>query len=400
MEKRKLSGKTILKLTGALLALAYLGFCLYAGITGKFYGMHRKEHVLRFGDLKNWVSGAMSAVMIAFLCIYSAINDLKIQKEHRKSSAPFFLLMLLLSFPLLLESYLDIGWIGIAIYAGIAAFLFGIAWIPQFLNQWITRRLLCDKPMSGKQQAQIIEWIHFYPLKKLLILGLWGVGVVLVLRGFWVTATGKIEMDGELFLFLLGIAVLVVALFQKMRRYVCTPYRSIPVLNQILSKKQLEQLLDGEHFESIEFEDDAMKKYLEIYRSQNWMLIGGKLISKKLALWVTVDRSKNDTLLKILYLNGTTAKATVDLEIREKRYEEFTAVLRELTGYEGALKLYGKEEQLAQKFASFFPEQTSDQERVAAFLSQDAALIRQDYIQTFSPPPDHRKKKRSGRKRE
>lgn len=397
MEKRKLSGKTILKLTGALLALAYLGFCLYAGITGKFYGMHRKEHVLRFGDLKNWVSGAMSAVMIAFLCIYSAINDLKIQKEHRKSSAPFFLLMLLLSFPLLLESYLDIGWIGISIYAGISAFLFGIAWIPQFLNQWITRRLLCDKPMSGRQQAQIIEWIHFYPLKKLLILGLWGFGVVLVLRGFWVTATGKIEMDGELFLFLLGIAVLVVALFQKIRRYVCTPYRSIPVLNQILSKKQL---LDGEHFESIEFEDDAMKKYLEIYRSQNWMLIGGKLISKKLALWVTVDRSKNDTLLKILYLNGTTAKATVDLEIREKRYEEFTAVLRELTGYEGALKLYGKEEQLAQKFASFFPEQTSDQERVAAFLSQDAALIRQDYIQTFSPPPDHRKKKRSGRKRE
>ena len=397
MEKRKLSGKTILKLTGALLALAYLGFCLYAGITGKFYGMHRKEHVLRFGDLKNWVSGAMSAVMIAFLCIYSAINDLKIQKEHRKSSAPFFLLMLLLSFPLLLESYLDIGWIGISIYAGISAFLFGIAWIPQFLNQWITRRLLCDKPMSGRQQAQIIEWIHFYPLKKLLILGLWGFGVVLVLRGFWVTATGKIEMDGELFLFLLGIAVLVVALFQKMRRYVCTPYRSIPVLNQILSKKQL---LDGEHFESIEFEDDAMKKYLEIYRSQNWMLIGGKLISKKLALWVTVDRSKNDTLLKILYLNGTTAKATVDLEIREKRYEEFTAVLRELTGYEGALKLYGKEEQLAQKFASFFPEQTSDQERVAAFLSQDATLIRQDYIQTFSPPPASRKKKRSGQKRE
>ena len=42
----------------------------------------------------------------------------------------------------------------------------------------------------------------------------------------------------------------------------------------------------------------AMKKYLEIYQSQNWMLIGGKLLSKKLALWVTVDRSKNDTLLE------------------------------------------------------------------------------------------------------
>ena len=399
MEKRKLSGKTILKLAGALLALVYLGFCLYAGITGKFYGMHRKEHVLRFGDLKNWVSGAMSAVMIAFLCIYSAINDLKIQKEHRKSSAPFFLLMLLLSFPVLLESYLDIGWIGIVIYAGIAAFLFGIAWIPQFLNQWITRRLLCDKPMSGRQQIQIIEWIHFYPLKKLLILGLWGFGVVLVLRGFWVTATGKIEMDGELFLFLLGTAVLVVALFQKMRHYVCAPYRNIPVLNRILSKKQLEQLLDGEHFEPIKFEDEAMKQYLEIYRSQNWMLIGGKLLSKKLALWVTMHRPGNDTSLNVLYLNGMTAKAKVDLEIRENRYQEFTSVLKELMGYEGPLELYGKEEQLAQKFASFFPEQTSEQERVAAFLSQDVTQIRQDFIQTFSPPPEPKKKKRSRRER-
>ncbi len=66
-EGRKLSGKTktILKLIGALLALAYLGFCLYAGITGKFPSMHRVEHIMRFGDLKNWVSGGMSAVHFA-----------------------------------------------------------------------------------------------------------------------------------------------------------------------------------------------------------------------------------------------------------------------------------------------------------------------------------------------
>ena len=59
MEKPKLAGKTILKLAGALLSLAYLGFCLYAGITGQFPGMHKKEHVMRFGDLKNWVSGGI-----------------------------------------------------------------------------------------------------------------------------------------------------------------------------------------------------------------------------------------------------------------------------------------------------------------------------------------------------
>ena len=398
MEKRKLSGKTIWKLLGALLALAYLGFCLYAGITGKFPNMHRDEHVMRFGDLKNWVSGGISAVMIFALCMTSAFNDLNLQKGRKKSFLPLFLTMILpIILLLLLESYLDIGWIGIALYAGIAGFLFGVAWIPQLLNQGIARQLLRDEPMSGKQQAQIIEWIHFHPLKKLLLFGLWSFGVVLVLRGIWVTATGKIEMDGALFLFLLGTTVLVVALFQKMRRYICTPYRNIPVLNQILSKNQLEQLLDGEHFEPIAFEDEGMKKYLEIYRSQNFMLIGGKLLSKKLALWVTMNRSGNDATLKVLYLNGTTAKATVDLDIRGDRYKEFTAVLKELIGYEGTLKLDEKEEQLAQKFASFFPEQTSEQERVAAFLSQDVAAIRQDYIQTFSPPPVPRKKKRSRR---
>ena len=64
------------------------------------------------------------------------------------------------------------------------------------------------------------------------------------------------------------------------------------------------------------FEDEGMKKYLEIYQSQNWMLIGGKLLSKKLALWVTMNRSGNDASLKVLYLNGMTAKAKVDLDIR------------------------------------------------------------------------------------
>ena len=399
MEKRKLSGKTILKLTGALLALVYFGFCLYAGITGKFPGMHRKQHVMRFGDLKNWVSGGMSAVMIAVFCINSAINDLNLQKKRKKSSTPFFFIMLLLlSLPLLLESYLDIGWIGIALYAGIAAFLFGIAWIPQILNQWISRRLLREKPMSGKQQVWIIEWIHFYPLKKLLILGIWGFGVVLVLRGIWVTATGKLEMDGDLFLFLLVVAVLVVALFQKMRRYICTSYPNLPVLNQILNRKQLEQLLEGEHFEPIVFEDAAMKQYLEIYRSQNWMLIGGKLLSKKLALWVTMNRSRNDTSLNVLYLNGMTAKAKVNLELRENRYEEFSPVLRELIGHEESLKLYGKEEQMAEKFASYFSNCNSEQERIASFLTRDITEIRKDYIQTFSPP-DTRKKKRSRQER-
>ncbi len=396
MEKRKLSAKTVLKLIGALFALAYLGFYLYVGITGKFSSMHEAEHILRFGDHKKWVACGMAAVMIFSLCFSSALNDLNLKRIRKGSFLSLFLTMILpIILLLLLEVYLDNGWLGIALCAGIAAFLCAAAWIPLLLSQWISRQLLREEPMSGKQQLRVIEWIHFYPLKKLLIFGLWSFGIVLILRGAWRMTIGKIEMDGGFILFLLGMAILDVALFKRMKRYVSTPYHSIPVLNQILSKNQLEQLLDGEHFEPISFEEASMKQYPDIYRSQNWMLINGILFSKKLALCVTREHQRNATQLNVLYLNGMTAKAKVDLN----NGESSAFVLKELTGYEGALKLHGKEEQLAQKFASFFPEQASNQERIAVFLSQDATQIRQDYIQTFSPPPDTRKEKRSRRER-
>ncbi len=67
---------------------------------------------------------------------------------------------------------------------------------------------------------------------------------------------------------------------------------------------------------------------------------------------------------------------------------------RELIGYEGTLKLYGKEEQLAEKFTSCFPNLSSDQERIAFFLTQDATGIRKNYIKNFSSPETRRKKGR------
>ena len=150
-----------MKLVGALLALAYLGFCLYAGITGKFPNMHKAEHVMRFGDLKNWVSGGISAVMIFALCITSALNDLNLQKGRKNHFTVFLTMILPIILLLLLESYLDIGWIGIALYAGIAVFLFGVAWTPQLLNQWIARRLLRDEPMSGNNRYRSLNGFIF-----------------------------------------------------------------------------------------------------------------------------------------------------------------------------------------------------------------------------------------------
>lgn len=158
MEKRKLSGITVLKLIGALFALAYLGFYLYVGIIGKFPNMYEMEHIMRYEDHKKWVADGMAASMIFGLCIDSALNDLNLQKRRKKSFLPLLLTMILpIILLLLLESYLDNGWLGIAIYAGVAAFMCGTAWIPLILSKWTAHQLLREEPMSGKQRVQIIE---------------------------------------------------------------------------------------------------------------------------------------------------------------------------------------------------------------------------------------------------
>lgn len=158
MKKRKLSGKTILKTTGALLALAYFGFCLYAGITGKIPSMQRVEHIMRFGNVKNWVSGGIAASMIFTLCVNSALNDLNVWTWRKKSSFSVFLMGLLPGIAmLLLESYLDISWVGIATYVCIFAILCGIAWIPMIMNKVLARRLLQNGPVSGRQLMGTIE---------------------------------------------------------------------------------------------------------------------------------------------------------------------------------------------------------------------------------------------------
>ncbi len=396
MEKRKLSKKTIFKLILALLSLAYLGFCIYAGITGKFPPMHETEYVMHFRKLKNWVSGGISSIILAALLVNSAINDLTPKNEHKKSFLPFFIAVFIpIIFLILLESYLDIGWAGIILYAVITAFLFGIALIPTVLNKLIARQLLSEKSMSGKQQMQITEWIHFYPLKKLLLLSLWCFGIVLILRGFWVVSIGKIEMNVEIILFLLGITILDGVFLRKIKRYVSTPYHCIPMLNHILSKNQLEQLLDGERFEPIQSDNHSTNQYSEVYQSQNWILVNGSLFSKKMTLCFTVDYRNHDSWLNVIYLNGMTTKIKVNINSGNTRDHKFRYIMNELIGCKVPLKLYEKEEQLAQKFDSLFPDNISNQERIFTFLSQDVTQIRHDFIQTFSQPIYTHNKKQS-----
>ncbi len=141
--------------------------------------------------------------------------------------------------------------------------------------------------MSGGAAGADHRVVHFHPLKKLLVFGCgaWRrAGSARYLgNGNWKNRNGR-----RAFPVLLGTAVLVVALFPENE----TLYlRALPEHTGTESDSQQNSWNScWMENEPIKFEDEAMKKYLEIYQSQNWMLIGGKLLSKKLALWFTMHR--------------------------------------------------------------------------------------------------------------
>ena len=391
-EKRKLSGKTVLKIIGAVVSALIFALYVYAGLSGA-EGMQKKVRVMQRGDMKVWLSGCLSSSLIFALCFNSALNDMKIWMWRKKMTFP---LILLAFAPFLavffLDAYRDLGIAGIVSVFVSFGVLFGIAWIPPLLNILLARGLEQKGERSGKQLMHLIEWIHFYPLKKLLLLGLWGFGVFLLLRAVWLMAAGALAMDGEMVFFLCFIAVLVTVFFKRIKKYVGNPYHCAPVLNSILTKRQLEELMEGERFERMVFQDKDMDRYVRIYRSRNWMVINGRLFSRKLALKAGVERGNGDSTVKVLYLNGQIAKTKIPLDVYF--HPEFETVEQELTGISTPLILKNRMEQVGQRFQELFPGCDSERERVYALLSHDAGQIKQDYAAFFAPQPKGKKKKK------
>ena len=390
-KKRSLSGKTVLKIIGAVVSALFFGLYVYAGIS-RVESMQEEVHVMQRGDMKIWLAGCLSSSLVFALCVNAALNDLNLWMWRKKITFPLILLAFVPFLVMLfLDAYLDLGIAGIVSVIIAFAIPCAMAWIPPLLNRQIARGLE-KEGLSGKNLMRRIEWIRFYPLKKLLVCGLWGFGALLLVLAAVRMAAGTIVMDGEMIFFLLLTAVLTVVFFPRVKKYVQKPCHCAPVLNEILTKKQIEELLEGERFERIAFEDADMERYVDIYRSRSWMVIGGRLISKKLAFKAAADGKDGGSTVTVLYLNGQSVKTKVPL--KAFCYPEFEAVWQELTGISTPLALKNRMEQVGQRFQVLFPECPSEQERMYAFLSHGEEQVKQDYAAFFAPQSGKRKKKK------
>ena len=308
MEKKALSEKEkyltiLLCVVGTALAL-YIGICHYMGLFGKMeYFQH--QLVIAAGSevlfCTRWFLHSVFAGFLLVFCIYG-IYRIKIKKKRYG----MLILWLFLSWwlNLLFTPGSAMVWIMTVIIGGMFAF----ANVPSMIGRAVTRNLVFKAGDLEKNQEELCrrklrqaEWICFFPLKKILAAGAWLFCLFVVFAGI---VTFLQEQKPEDISYIILFLLIAVFTAKKVRSYVLTPYGCIPVLNKIFSGEELQTLLKGERFEPVSFENEDLQKYMPVLLSENWALLEGMLISRKLLLTVYTSSGRKVSYIKCRYLDG------------------------------------------------------------------------------------------------
>lgn len=400
MEKKLLTEKekylTILLCVLGGAAAFYTGICRYAGLFGKIkYFQHQLIIVAGSEALffPRWFLHSVFAGFLLVLCIYG-IYRIKTKKKRYG----MLILWLFLSWwlNLLFTPGSAMVWVMTVIIGGMFAF----ANIPPMIGRAITRSLKFEASDLEKDQEELCkrklgktEWICFFPLKKILAAGAWVFCLFVVFAGATVFFR---ELKTEDMWFTILFLVIAVFTAKKVWRYVLTPYGCIPVLNKIFSREELQALLKGERFEPISFEDEDLQKYMPVLLSENWVLLEGMLISRKLLLNVYTYSGRRVSYIKCRYLDGKkfSTRATY-LYLYGKRNEEMEKVLLKIPRID-----FPKErpDKIAEKYGELFPEKKDSKEKLWYLLTHDVSEAEQAYQNLF--PSRERKQKRNKNNRE
>ena len=164
------------------------------------------------------------------------------------------------------------------------AFIFLAVNLPSYVRKNLME-LIADESSKAKENLQTsqlnfltkIEWLRFYPLKKILLALLWLFCLYGAVRGIFVT----INDPRNVFIFLTALFWMITILTaRKVWRYIRLPYHSVPVLNHVKTKEELKEALQGECFEKVQFEHKMLRKYVPVLISENWVVIAGRLIPR------------------------------------------------------------------------------------------------------------------------
>lgn len=394
MEKEALVEKEgrlslILCVLGAVSAL-YTGICHYVGWIGKMEYFQYQFIIVAGKDvffLPRWFLHSVLAGMFLVLCVYGVW---RIKTKKKRYGMLILWLVLSCWLNMLFIPGSGMLWIMTVVIGG----LFAFANIPPMIGRVITRNLVFkdadlekDQEELCRQKLRKMEWICFHPMKKILAAGAWLFCLFVVFAGM-IVSFRKPEMEDMWF----TILFLVIAGFtaKKVWRYVLTPYCCIPVLDKIFSRKELQSLLKGEIFESVSFENEDLQKYMPVLFSENWVLLEGMLISRKLFLTADIYAGKKLSYIKFWYLDGKKFKTRgTYLPLYGEQNGEMRKVLSQIP------RIHfpdAPSDKIAKRYGELFAEIKDAKEKLWYVLTHDVSQAEQAYQEMF--PPYSRKKKR------
>lgn len=375
----------------AAVCLGYMAVCDYAGLSGNIEFLQQEffyiSRYLGFIKYPYWFIHATLSGMLAVLCIY-VIYRIKSSKKR------YLTFVLCLFIPYFVNAIFEPGsknlffmTICMAVFIG---GMFAMANLPGIIGRAITKHIASQNSdfqenteVLCQKQLRKIEWIRCFPLKKVLIAGLWLFSFVIGILG--IIAFGK---NPQMDFLTTALLLLAIAAFtaRKAWRYIITPYHCVPVLNKVLTKKQIQHLLQGEQFDLFSFENEDLQKYMPILLSENWALIEGLLVSRKFALRGDINgytMGRKISRIGITYLNSEQFQTrTIDIYLQGERSTEVRNLLEHISGIHFPWCASNK---IAQKYNAILPEIKNPQEKLYYLLSHDIFEIKHEYELMFSP---------------
>ena len=126
-----------------------------------------------------------------------------------------------------------------------------------------------------------------------------------------------------------------------------------------------------------------------IYFNENWALIEGILISRKLAVSLYIDAivsiSRRSSRIKGMYLNGETfCTRTTDLYLGGKYSGEMPEKLEEICQIHFLNRAWmTRQEPIREKYLTILPEISDERQKMWHLLTEDISDIQQDYAKMF-----------------
>lgn len=221
----------------------------------------------------------------------------------------------------------------------IIAFIFLAVNLPSYVRKDFMK-LIADESNDAKNNLQTsqlnflskIEWLRFYPLKKLFLGIFWLLCLFIATRGIFMTFNNP----SKTFIFLTVLFWLItIFTARKIYKYIRLPFHCVPVLNYTKTKGELKESLQGECFEKVVFEHKMLSKYFYVLISENWAIIDGYLIPRhgiEKIYYLHPSPIANHEQIRFIYSNGEEFRLPSSRETaNELRQKEISNLLHKIS---------------------------------------------------------------------